>query len=45
VPFDHRIVHLAARKHLGERVPHQFAHTQLTLRAAGRVVAMGLFVT
>jgi hypothetical protein len=29
--FEHRIVHLAARQHLGERVAHQFADPQLPL--------------
>ena len=33
--FDDRIVHVAARQHLGERVAHQFADAQLALRAAG----------
>ena len=36
VSFDDRIVHVAAREHVGERVPHQFADAQLALRAAGR---------
>ena len=32
VVFEHRIVHLAARQHLGERVADQFADAQLALR-------------
>ena len=32
--FDHRIVHLAARQHLGQRVADQFADAQLALRGA-----------
>jgi hypothetical protein len=31
VPFDHRIVHVSAREHVGQRVPHQFADAQLAL--------------
>ncbi len=42
--LDHRIVHIAAREHLGDRMPHQFADAQLALRAAGRTaVSMTLF--
>ena len=35
VRFDHRIMHVAARKHLGERMTDQFADAQLALRGAG----------
>jgi hypothetical protein len=34
--FNNRIVHVAAREHLGECVPHQFTDPQLTLRASRR---------
>ena len=33
--FDHRIMHVAARQHLGERMADQFADAQLALRGAG----------
>jgi len=36
VRFQHRIAHVAAHEHLGDRVAHQFADAQLTLRAAAR---------
>jgi hypothetical protein len=43
--LNNRVVHLAAREHIGERVTHQFANAQLTLRAsAGTTVTMMLFV-
>ncbi len=34
VTLDDRIMHVTARQHFGERVAHQFADTQLTLRAS-----------
>ena len=37
--FDHRIVHLAARQHVGDGMANQFADAQLALRAAGRTVS------
>jgi hypothetical protein len=37
-------VHVAAREHLGDRMPHELADAQLPLRAAGPVVAMNLLV-
>src|SRR6478752_5288264 len=43
--LDDRIVHVAAREHLGHRVAHQFADAQLALRAAaGRCAVAFLFV-
>jgi hypothetical protein len=29
--FDHRIMHVTAGEHICQRVPHQFADTQLSL--------------
>jgi hypothetical protein len=34
VSFDDRIMHVAADKHVSERMSNQFADAQLTLRAA-----------
>ena len=39
--FEHRIVHLAARQHVGDRVTDQFANAQRALRGAGRAFAIG----
>lgn len=38
--LDHRIVHLTARQHFGERVANQFADAQLALGWTGRLIAM-----
>ena len=38
--FDHRIMDVAARQHVGEFVADQFADAQLALRAAGGLIAM-----
>jgi hypothetical protein len=38
--FDHRVVDVAARKYLGERVTNEFAHAQLARRRIRRLVAM-----
>jgi hypothetical protein len=40
VTLDHRVVHLTARQHLGERVADQFADTELPLGWTGRLIAM-----
>jgi hypothetical protein len=34
--LQHRIVHLAARQHIGDGVTDQFADAQCALRGAGR---------
>ena len=44
MPLDHRIVHVAAREHLGDRMPHQFADAQLPLRAGAPTGLAVVFV-
>jgi len=38
VALDRLVVHLAARKHFGERMADQLADAKLALRGAGRYV-------
>jgi hypothetical protein len=38
--FDDGVVDIAAREHIGQRVPHQFADAQLPLRATRRRITM-----
>ena len=42
VLFQHRIVHVAARQHVGERVADQFADAKLALRGDGRRIVAAL---
>jgi hypothetical protein len=44
VRLDDGIVHVAAGKHVGKRVPHEFADAELALRASRSRVAM-MFVS
>ena len=39
VPFQHGIVYVPSRQHVGERVPHQFADAQSALRRSGAGVS------
>ena len=41
--FNDRIVHVAARQHVGHGVAHQFADAQLALRASGRAAVAVTF--
>jgi hypothetical protein len=38
--FNHRIMNLAAREHVGHFVADQFGNAQLALRSSGRLIAM-----
>jgi hypothetical protein len=38
--FDHRIMDVAAREHVGEFVANQFAHPQLPLRSSSFLILM-----
>ncbi len=40
MPFDNRVMNIAARKHVGEFVANEFADAELALRAAQRLIAM-----
>src|SRR6185312_576720 len=42
--LDHRIVHVAARQHLGDRVANELADAQLALRAAGGCCVASVFL-
>src|SRR5262245_57896738 len=37
--FQHRVVHLAAREHVGKRMADKLAHAQLALRGAWGLIA------
>ncbi|GAB6844221.1 hypothetical protein JCM2811A_32230 [Methylorubrum rhodinum] len=41
---EHRVLDVAALKHLGERVAHEFGHALLALRGAGRGLFLGHIV-